>query len=35
MLASVESVVPIIGTMLYTTVYNKTKLLAYPAPGEG
>ena len=33
MLASVESVVPIIGTTFYTTLYNNTKLLAYPAPG--
>ena len=33
MLASVESVVSIVGTKLYATVYEETKLLAYPGPG--
>ena len=33
MLGSVESVIPIIGTNVYTRLYNATRELAYPLPG--
>ena len=33
MLASVESLIPIIGTNMYTRIYNTTRELAYPLPG--
>eukprot|EP00090_Calanus_glacialis_P013647 TRINITY_DN22303_c0_g1_i1.p1 TRINITY_DN22303_c0_g1~~TRINITY_DN22303_c0_g1_i1.p1 ORF type:complete len:512 (+),score=57.94 TRINITY_DN22303_c0_g1_i1:1-1536(+) len=34
MLASVESLIPIIGTNMYTRIYNATRELAYPFPGS-
>ena len=33
MLASVESLIPIIGTLMYTKIYKDTRELAYPLPG--
>ena len=33
MLASIESLIPIIGTNMYTRIYNATRELAYPLPG--
>ena len=33
MLASIESLIPIIGTNMYTRIYNSTRELAYPLPG--
>merc|ERR1719317_145981 len=33
MLASVESLIPIIGTNMYTNIYKATRELAYPLPG--
>ena len=33
MLASVESLIPIIATNMYTRIYNATRELAYPLPG--
>ena len=33
MLASVESVVPILGSQIYSKLYNYTKPLSYPWPG--
>jgi hypothetical protein len=33
MLASVESLIPILGTNMYTRIYNATRELAYPLPG--
>ena len=34
MLASVESLIPIIGTNMYTRIYKATRELAYPMPGK-
>jgi len=33
MLASIESLIPIIGTNMYTNIYKATRELAYPLPG--
>lgn len=33
MLASVESVVPILGSQIYSKLYNATKQSSYPWPG--
>ena len=34
MLASIESLIPIIGTNMYTNIYKATRELAYPLPGN-
>jgi len=34
MLASIESLIPIIGTIIYSRIYNATRELPYPLPGS-